>query len=205
VNYVDRSSIVVLLRPSQPARQISVNSLSPVVAQNIAGSFEHIAGQWVRVRTSGSPQRALDALRSDSAVAHASFERIRAAHGLSSYTMRSDDPGFDRYQEYLRATMDFPQAWRRSSGRGVRVAIIDTGVDRSHEDLGRVLRGRDFVDDDRVANDPNGHGTFVAGVVAAKRSNGKGIAGASRASILPVRVLTARGYARDSDVARGIR
>ena len=81
--------------------------------------------------------------------------------------------------------MDFPQAWHRSNGSGVTVAVIDTGVDASHPDLGNVLRGHDFVDNDSHPQDLNGHGTFVAGVIAATRGNDRGIAGASRAKILP--------------------
>ncbi|MEO8329479.1 MAG: S8 family serine peptidase, partial [Candidatus Nanopelagicales bacterium] len=74
-----------------------------------------------------------------------------------------------------------------------------------HPDLGKVLRGHDFVDNDRHPSDPNGHGTFTAGIIGARRGNHRGIAGASRATILPVRVLNARGFGRDSDIAHGIR
>ena len=204
-SYVDHSTIVVRLRGSSPAQRISADTLNPRIARTTSGPLEPLGGPWVRIQTGHAPQRALDAVRSDPAVAYANFDLIRTAHGINSPSLRSGDPAFARHQEYLKATMDFPQAWQRSSGRGVRVAVIDSGVDRSHPDLGMVLRGRDFVKGGRVTNDPNGHGTFVAGIVAAKRSNGRGIAGASRASILPVRVLDARGYGRDSDVARGIR
>ncbi|HEX5018170.1 MAG TPA: S8 family serine peptidase [Actinomycetes bacterium] len=123
-------------------------------------------------------------------------ERVRQAFG---------DQFYRRYQPYLRASMDVNQAWRRSTGRGVKVAVLDTGVDAHHEDLPRVLRGRDFVSGDRTPQDPVGHGTFVAGVIAAERDNHKGIAGVSRASILPGRVLNARGRGRDGDIARAIR
>ena len=99
------------------------------------------------------------------------------------------DTYYRRYQPYLRASMDVDKAWNRSSGRGVTVAVVDTGVDPRHEDLPRLLRGRDFVSGDSDASDGEGHGTFVAGVVAAQRDNGRGIAGVSRASIMPVRVL----------------
>ena len=98
------------------------------------------------------------------------------------------------------------QVWRKSKGRGVVVAVIDTGVQADHPDLkGRVLKGRDFVERDRNAADRNGHGTHVAGVIAAKAGNRRGIAGlAPKARILPVRVLNSAGAGNTADASRGI-
>lgn len=101
-------------------------------------------------------------------------------------------------------------------GTGQVVAIIDSGVDLAHPDLvdalvrddeGAVV-GRDFVDDDEVPQDAFGHGTMVAGVVAARSGNGLGIAGVAGAGagaqILPVRVLDETGRAPASRVAEGV-
>ncbi|MCL8252544.1 S8 family serine peptidase [Aeromicrobium fastidiosum] len=98
------------------------------------------------------------------------------------------------------------QVWRKSKGRGVVVAVVDTGVQADHPDLkGRVLKGRDFVEDDRNAADRNGHGTHVAGVIAAKAGNKRGIAGlAPQSRILPVRVLNSAGAGNTVDASRGI-
>jgi hypothetical protein len=90
---------------------------------------------------------------------------------------------------------------------GQVVAVVDTGVQADHPDLaGVVLPGTDVVSpggDGRV--DPNGHGTHVAGIVAAVRDNGIGGAGlAQGAQILPVRVMEADGSGWDADAAKGL-
>jgi hypothetical protein len=90
---------------------------------------------------------------------------------------------------------------------GQVVGVVDTGVDAAHPDLaGVVLPGTDIVD--RSGNgdvDPNGHGTHVAGIVAAVAGNGIGGAGlAQGAHILPVRVMSADGSGWDTDAAEGV-
>ncbi len=86
------------------------------------------------------------------------------------------------------------------------VCVVDTGVDGKHPDLaGRVLPGKDFVNDDTKPDDDNGHGTHVAGTIAAVINNKKGFAGISTARILPVKVLSAQGWGTSFDIAQGIR
>jgi subtilisin family serine protease len=94
-----------------------------------------------------------------------------------------------------------------SEGAGITVAVVDTGVKADHEDLnGQVVAGHDYVDGDNTPQDGNGHGTHVAGIVAAIEGNGKGVEGvAPKAKILAVRVLDDSGSGTDSDVAAGIR
>ncbi len=103
-----------------------------------------------------------------------------------------------RAQQWALDQTSFESAWSATRGAGVIVAVIDTGVDAAHEDLGSVvLPGIDYVDaahDGRY--DPDGHGTHVAGIIAARVNNGRGIAGAAPGvHILPVRVLDATAAA----------
>lgn len=89
---------------------------------------------------------------------------------------------------FLRAQ----QAWHESTGEGVTVAVIDSGVDANHPDLrGQVLPGKDFVDgstDGRT--DVVGHGTSVAALIAGRGDDSDGVIGlAYDAKILPIRVL----------------
>lgn len=100
-----------------------------------------------------------------------------------------------------------PAAWKVTRGAAeVVVAVLDTGVDRSHPDLqGALVDGWDAVNEDADANDDHGHGTLVAGVVAARSNNGIGGVGAcSRCSVMPVKVIGADGSGSAADIAEGI-
>jgi subtilisin family serine protease len=97
-------------------------------------------------------------------------------------------------------------AWNKGTGRGVTVAVIDSGVDPTHEDLrANIVPGYDFVDNDADPHDEDGHGTHVAGIVAAVANNRVGVAGvAPNAKIMPVRVLDADGSGSLSDIEAGV-
>ncbi|MBI4404051.1 MAG: S8 family serine peptidase [Deltaproteobacteria bacterium] len=99
------------------------------------------------------------------------------------------------------------QAWETTRAAGQIVAVIDTGVDDSHPDLqGQVIRGRDFINGDDIPNDDHGHGTHVAGTIAAIANNGIGIAGvAPESRILAIKVLSGNGSGDLSGLAEGIR
>ena len=116
-----------------------------------------------------------------------------------------DDPL--RSSQWDLATVRATDAWAGSTGSGVTVAVIDSGVDTDHPDLaGQVLPGADFITGtEGRAIDPHGHGTHVAGTIAALAGNGVGVTGlAPSARILPIRVLNASGGGYMSDVANGI-
>lgn len=102
------------------------------------------------------------------------------------------------------------QAWTSYgvTGTGVRVAIIDTGVDYAHADLGgclgsgcKVIGGYDFVNDDTNPADDHGHGTHVAGIVAADGAM-KGVA--PNSSLIAYKVLDAGGSGWSSDIIAAI-
>jgi subtilisin family serine protease len=98
-------------------------------------------------------------------------------------------------------------AHRVADGSGVVVAVVDSGVDLAHEDLaGRLVPGHDFVDDDDTPQDGFGHGTHVAGIIAAAAGNGLGIEGvAPGAKVMPIRVLGSDGSGNLDDVVAGVR
>jgi hypothetical protein len=139
-------------------------------------------------------------LRADPRVRSAVPDQVRRADWTP------DDPGFTAQERYLRAVR-LPGAWDSTRGsRSVVIAVLDTGVDLDHPDLAaKLLPGFDAVEHDGVPDDDAGHGTFVAGVAAARTGNGTGVAGAApRSRILPVKVLDSRGFGTDSSVVEGI-
>jgi subtilisin family serine protease len=94
-------------------------------------------------------------------------------------------------------------AWRTSSGAGITVAVLDTGVDATHPDLaGRVLPGYDAIRRRAGATtDSTGHGTHVAGAIV---GHGQVAGVAPDARVLPVRVIDKSGIGSTADIATGI-
>ena len=110
-------------------------------------------------------------------------------------------------QQWGPKRVEAPAAWEATRGSAsVVVAVVDTGVDATHPDLaGAVLPGFDFVNNDALAVDDNGHGTAAAGVIAARTNNLVGAAGVCwNCSIMPVKVLSAEGWGSTSAIASGI-
>ena len=138
---------------------------------------------------------------------------VTSLDALSVVLSKDRDPGF--WDTPVRSLENFePTLWNidlidslsLSSSleySSVKVAVLDTGVS-PHEDLGALLPGYDFVQNDTDPSDLHGHGTHVAGIVAAIR-NSTGVAGvAPGVGIIPVRVLDANGSGLISSVIAGI-
>ena len=118
-----------------------------------------------------------------------------------------------RPQQWALNAVPYERAWSVTSGAGVTVAVIDTGVRATHQDLaGSIVPGIDLAADraqyDPAGHgevDPAGHGTHVAGIIVAHANNRIGIAGAAPgAKVMPIRVLDANGSGSTADVATGI-
>lgn len=102
-----------------------------------------------------------------------------------------------------------PMVWKKSKGQGITIAILDTGCDVSHPDLKeRIIGGKNFTNDDSgnpyIYRDYNGHGTHVAGTIAAVE-NQKGVIGvAPESNLLIVKVLDANGSGQYDWIIKGI-
>jgi thermitase len=124
------------------------------------------------------------------------------------YAHTAADPNDPSYlsQWHLRR-IGGPLAWGLSTGsESVIVAVVDSGVYRHHPDLStKLVPGWNFVNFNNDTTDVLGHGTAVAGTVAAATNNGIGVAGVNWASrIMPLVVVDSRDYAAYSDIAAAI-
>ena len=137
------------------------------------------------------------ALRASAGVVRVELDRGRAIEAVPS------DPRYT--EQWSLATIGWPSVTVPAGGTAT-VAILDTGVDAAHPDLvGRLVEGASFVGGDPLT-DPNGHGTWMAGIVAAATDNGIGIAGIGSAGVrvMPVTVLGPDGTGWDSAIIAGI-
>jgi subtilisin family serine protease len=202
--------------------------------------FAAIHGALVSVAP-GSTAHTIQALKRDPRVAYAEPNFV-----LHAADVTPNDPFFTRLWglnnvgqtvNYTAGTsdadIDAPEAWSVSTGSpDVVVAVIDTGVDATHPDLGQNIwvndgedcsgcrlngidddgngyvddwRGWDFANGDNNPADDNGHGTHVAGTVAATGNNGLGVAGVTWSSrIMPLKFLGADGSGTTDDAISAI-
>jgi subtilisin family serine protease len=169
------------------------------------------------VRPEGSRAEALEALSRDPDVVYAEPDRRARAdtndadwgeqwslENGGQAIFGGSDGSFGWQAGVVDADVDGPEAWPRSQGAGVTVAVVDSGIDASHPDLdGKVdtALGFDWVNGGEPG-DANGHGTHVAGTIAAVADNGIGIAGmAPAARVAALRVLDDQGEGYSSDIA----
>lgn len=132
----------------------------------------------------------------DEVVEPAGADAAASAAAETAYPV--DDPLYTSRQ-WGPQRANFARAWQMlpvsSTLTAITVTVIDSGVDFNHPELaGRLLPGKNYLDPDATANDENGHGTHVSGIIAALINNGQGMAGsAPQVLIDPRKVLNAEG------------
>ena len=145
-------------------------------------------------------QTSLDKLRSYASVTRVEPDRTREAGGTPNDSNYGD--------QWSLTKIGWENVYGEVSISGTaRVAILDTGIDGSHPDLdGNVVSGTSILDGSNGLSDPNGHGTAMAGIVAAETNNGAGVAGVGYAGVqvMPVTVLGADGTGQDSEIIEGV-
>lgn len=173
-----------------------------VLARN--GGIETSSIPALRLRVVRVPAAEAAAVQSkyqaDPQVERVEINQKRKAEGAPA------DPLF--YSQWGLRKIGWDSVFGSSAPTGTAVvAVLDTGVDASHPDLGgAVISGASIVDGSDGRTDPNGHGTWMAGIIAAAPDNGIGIAGVAYAGvkIMPVTVLGPDGTGQDSDIISGI-
>jgi thermitase len=123
---------------------------------------------------------------------------------LTQPTLVPNDPYYTN--EWHLPNIEIPAAWASTTGEGVTIAVLDTGVDYTHPDLSvSSIAPWNFYSNNGDVTDVHGHGTWVAGTVSAIGGNGLGVVGnAPSTKILGVRIAQPDAWASWSTMAQGI-
>ncbi len=124
--------------------------------------------------------------------------------GNMPYALAPTDPGYaEQWYHNFLGTVD---AWDATKGKGVKVAVLDTGIDLEHPDLKANIGGYEsFIAAEPDPRDGNGHGTHCAGIIAACQNN-EGVVGmAPEATIYSGKVMNADGRGGSAEAIRGVR
>lgn len=101
---------------------------------------------------------------------------------------------------------DLPKTWEATQGEGVKVAVLDTGIDLNHPDLKEnILPGINIINPKKSPQDDGKHGTHCAGIICASNNNEGMVGVAPKAKVIPVKVLDSQGNGDLLVVAKGIR
>ena len=196
------------LRPLlSPIAQVTGESLESLSARTGSARQFYVASFSTDKNISDVVQK----LSASENVEYAEPNYVAFADGIPRYAVPNDP--FFSYQWNMDA-IQMPAAWDMSTGSGVTVAILDTGVAYENyqiyqqaPDLANThfVNGYDFINGDTHPNDDNGHGTHVAGTLAQSTNNGEGVAGvAYNANIMPVKVLDSLGQGTYAGIIQGI-
>ncbi len=146
-------------------------------------------------------------------IANAQADTVPGAEGPDRGRWKPNDPRYNEQWNFQMVKAE--EAWEVTKGKGAVVAVIDTGVAYADTKRGKQARdfaktgfvpGYDFVNRSDTPNDDQGHGTHVSGTIAESTNNGEGVAGlAFEAKIMPLKVLSASGSGRTTDIAEAVR
>src|ERR1700704_1326330 len=167
-----------------------------------AGATQVTAFDNVNVVTARVGDSALALVASDRQVLRATTDaKVVASGGDREKDLDRDGDLSDRTSLGV-AAIGAPNAWSRSTGEGVVVALMDSGI-AAHPDLkpGKVIARANFVADGATSLDPAGHGTHLAGVIAANGDLFRGVAPDAR--LVDIRVLDANGVGKLKGVVAG--
>ena len=159
--------------------------------------FPEIKNEQGRENREQALERKIQALEREPAVASAGYNYIVEPGFVPNDPRVGDQYALDRIRAF--------RAWEYSRGGEVDVAVVDSGVDQDHPDIGKISGQIDFVENDSIADDDSGHGTHVAGIAGALTDNGTGVAGACPSCrLLIAKVLPADNRGTLEDVINGI-
>lgn len=196
---------------AQPAASVAQDPAALVAKAGDTGDMTVVYAvqedDQLQVRTAAAPsaeaaETTIAAIQEQPDVVAVDVDVPRRLDSLTTAALASD-PG--RVEQWGMDALQAESAWDSSTGAGVTVAVLDSGVSRHPDLAGSFVKGVDLVDGTDGRTDRNGHGTHVAGIIAMTANNSIGGAGlAPGVSIMPVIVADASGWVRSADSARGI-
>lgn len=164
-----------------------------------AGEIPEIGIHVLDLPSGASESNAVNAFQARPEVEFAELDRL-----LPPQQVVPNDP---LYPPWFLLKISAPDAWTITTGSSnIIIAILDTGVEATHEDLvAKLVPGRNIYNNNDDTSDIYGHGTPVAGVAAAASNNGLGVASVAwNCRIMPIRVSDNTGAASASDIASGL-
>jgi len=198
--------LVVSLVPYSLAAQNKVDVLigfngkpDDSVVRAFGGDVNHNFAPFINVIAASVPENAIQGLSHNPRIAY--VEADAEAH-IMGHTI-SLNPEYQNSWGVNHIEADMVHS--SNTGDGIRVCVIDTGINSAHPDLdGNYLTGIDYVNDDDDPTDDNGHGTHVSGTIAAEL-DGAGVVGvAPNADLIVVKALNSAGSGSYSDIIAGI-
>ncbi|WP_067496056.1 S8 family serine peptidase [Actinoplanes sp. TFC3] len=171
----------------------------------VAAAQEALAPLGARTLSVPASRQSLiiSALRRDPDIAYVEVDQTAKAQDL-----KPNDPAYTSGDQPEVNKVRLPAAWQKTTGSaGVKIAVLDTGVDRVGDLTGAVAGGYNYwgMNGDTSDDSEDGHGTAVASLIAGRGNDGKGIAGGCwKCTIIPVKVLDGDGIGLYSDIAKGI-
>jgi hypothetical protein len=193
-----RGRLLVKFRPevsSEHARAVVTGFQA-----RIREELPRIGVQMIELPAPASETAYLNAFQARPEVAFAELDRI-----MPPADVTPNDPWYPN--QWHLPKISAPAAWSTTTGSSIiTIAILDTGVDSTHEDLApKMVAGWNVYDNNADTSDVYGHGTKVAGTAAAAGNNAKGVASVAWSCwIMPVRVSATNGYATYSAIASGL-
>ncbi len=187
----------ILCHVTDPTDSTAIQAAVSAVGGTIEGTVPRLGLVCVGITPTGTAQHVYDMAALLGAQPGIESAEPNKQDEIAAFTPTDPSFGVQTNMTVVRAD----EAWAVSRGT-ITIAVIDTGVDYNHPDLvAKVILGWDFVDGDADPDDPNSHGTHVAGIAAAESNNGTSVTGASWGSP----ILAIRGIGSHAVFAASVR